>query len=400
MLRPGGVATIVGMIPIGTKIELRADFMGDCKIQGTSMGGKGFHVDTPRLLEPWQQGRLNLDMPIWGTIEPEEINAAFAKLKPVHRPSSWSISASPEQLTGHGADRSCGGMRARHLIFATLLMVWGCIGQAAAQSRTQVQSRFFISSDGVRLHFLEAGPRGAHILVFVPGWTMPAWIWTPQLAAFSHRYHVIAFDPRGQGDSDAPSWGYDQDRRARDIADLLTRLAPMPAVIVGWSLGVLDTLAYLQNEGDMRIAGLVLVDNSVGEEPAPVPVEIHSRPGPPLSRPVAMHRYVAGMFLDRQPTAYIDRLTAATLRTPKSAAQELLSYPVPRSYWREAIYSTRKPVLYIVRPHLAAQAANLRMHRPNTETAVFANAGHALFIDDAARFDALVASFIESRIWP
>ncbi|MBV9249223.1 MAG: Zn-dependent alcohol dehydrogenase, partial [Acetobacteraceae bacterium] len=38
MLRPGGVATIIGMIPFGTKIELHgADFLRDRKIQGTSM---------------------------------------------------------------------------------------------------------------------------------------------------------------------------------------------------------------------------------------------------------------------------------------------------------------------------------------------------------------------------
>src|SRR5580658_8183840 len=41
MLRPGGVATIIGMIPFGTKIELHgADFLRDRKIQGTSMGGR------------------------------------------------------------------------------------------------------------------------------------------------------------------------------------------------------------------------------------------------------------------------------------------------------------------------------------------------------------------------
>ena len=39
MLRPGGVATIIGMIPFGTKIELHgADFLRDRKIQGTSHG--------------------------------------------------------------------------------------------------------------------------------------------------------------------------------------------------------------------------------------------------------------------------------------------------------------------------------------------------------------------------
>ena len=52
------------------------------------------------------------------------------------------------------------------------------------------ESHFFTTSDGVRLHYLEAGPRTAHTIVFVPGWTMPAWIWAPQIAAFSHAYHV------------------------------------------------------------------------------------------------------------------------------------------------------------------------------------------------------------------
>ena len=52
MLRPGGIATIIGMIPFGTKIELHgADFLRDRKIQGTIMGGNRFRVDMPRLLE-------------------------------------------------------------------------------------------------------------------------------------------------------------------------------------------------------------------------------------------------------------------------------------------------------------------------------------------------------------
>lgn len=278
------------------------------------------------------------------------------------------------------------------------LMLLAALGHAMAQTR--VQSRFFISDDGVRLHYLEAGPANARVIVFVPGWTMPAWIWMPQIAAFSARYHVVAFDPRGQGESEAPDFGYDQNRRARDIADLLTHLTPMPAVLVGWSLGVLDTLAYVHIEGDSRIAGLVLVDNSVGEEPAPLPPRPRPHRGPPPTHAEAMRRFVAGMFRRPEPAAYINRLTAATLHTPEAAARQLLSYPVPRTYWRDAIYSTSRPVLYIVRPGFAAQAANLMLHRPNTETAVFADAGHALFIDDAARFNSLVANFLRHKVWP
>uniref|UniRef100_UPI00131D41A6 Zn-dependent alcohol dehydrogenase n=1 Tax=Acidisphaera sp. S103 TaxID=1747223 RepID=UPI00131D41A6 len=82
MLRPGGVATIIGMIPFGTKIELHgADFLRDRKIQGTSMGGNRFRVDMPRLLELWRQGRLKLDTLVSGHIKLEDINEGFAQLK-------------------------------------------------------------------------------------------------------------------------------------------------------------------------------------------------------------------------------------------------------------------------------------------------------------------------------
>jgi S-(hydroxymethyl)glutathione dehydrogenase / alcohol dehydrogenase len=82
MLRPGGTATIIGMIPFGTKIELHgADFLRDRKIQGTSMGGNRFRVDMPRLLSLWQQGKLKLDHLISGRIKLAEINEGFARLK-------------------------------------------------------------------------------------------------------------------------------------------------------------------------------------------------------------------------------------------------------------------------------------------------------------------------------
>jgi microsomal epoxide hydrolase len=269
----------------------------------------------------------------------------------------------------------------------------------AAMAQDAVQSRFFLTSDGVRLHYLEAGPRTGHTIVFVPGWTMPAWIWQPQIRAFAPRYHVVAFDPRGQGDSDAPSWGYEPGRRSQDIAELVTSQAPVPVLLVGWSLGVLDTLAYVRAHGDLMVAGLVLIDNSVGEEPPPPP-RLH-RPGPVMPHAIAMHRFVAGMFLHRPSETYLDRLTEAALHTPEAASRALLAYPVPRTYWRDALYSTQKPVLYVVRPGwLAEQAANLAHNRPGTQIAVFAGAGHALFVDEAARFNALLAGFIARTVWP
>jgi len=82
MLRPGGTATIIGMVPFGMKIELHGfDFLRDRKIQGTSMGGNRFRVDMPRLLSLWRQGRLKLDHLISGRLKLEQINEGFAALK-------------------------------------------------------------------------------------------------------------------------------------------------------------------------------------------------------------------------------------------------------------------------------------------------------------------------------
>ena len=82
MLRAGGTATIIGMVPFGVKIELHGfDFLRDRKLQGTSMGGNRFRVDMPRLLSLWRQGRLKLDHLISGKLKLEQINDGFAALK-------------------------------------------------------------------------------------------------------------------------------------------------------------------------------------------------------------------------------------------------------------------------------------------------------------------------------
>jgi S-(hydroxymethyl)glutathione dehydrogenase/alcohol dehydrogenase len=82
MLRAGGTATIIGMVPFGTKIELHGfDFLRERKIQGSSMGGNRFRVDMPRLVEFYRQGKLHLDHLVSGRIKLDQINEGFAALK-------------------------------------------------------------------------------------------------------------------------------------------------------------------------------------------------------------------------------------------------------------------------------------------------------------------------------
>lgn len=82
MLRPGGTATIIGMIPVGTHIELHgAEFLMERKIQGSNMGSNRFRVDMPRFVDFYMQGKLHLDDMISRRIRLEDVNEGLEALK-------------------------------------------------------------------------------------------------------------------------------------------------------------------------------------------------------------------------------------------------------------------------------------------------------------------------------
>ena len=142
------------------------------------------------------------------------------------------------RLTAPLPQRLNGAMRIRHLLGASALL----LASLFASPARAMESAYFSTSDGVRLHVITAGSADGPVMVLVPGWTMPAWIFQAQIQEFSRRYRVVALDPRGQGDSEVAASGYGPARRGQDIADLIARMGPRPVLLVAWSLGVLDSL--------------------------------------------------------------------------------------------------------------------------------------------------------------
>lgn len=82
MLGSGGTATIIGMIPVGTMVELHGvDFLAEKKIQGSNMGSNRFRVDMPRFVDFYLNGKLHLDQMISKHIKLSDVNDALAALK-------------------------------------------------------------------------------------------------------------------------------------------------------------------------------------------------------------------------------------------------------------------------------------------------------------------------------
>jgi microsomal epoxide hydrolase len=254
----------------------------------------------------------------------------------------------------------------------------------------------FVTSDGVRLNVLEAGdPRAPLTLLLVPGWSLPASIWQPVIGLLARQFRIVALDPRGQGESEVPASGYTIGRRADDLGEFIA--AQGRVVLVGWSLGALEALHYVHRHGEARLRGLVIVDSSVGEPPAP-PEGAAFRDALRADREATVSAFVRAIFSTPQSEDALQALERSALRMPLEASLSLFPSDLPREHWRELAENLQAPLLYAVTPQFAAQAENLKAARPATWVQVFEQAGHALFVDEPARFASLLAGFAISMV--
>jgi S-(hydroxymethyl)glutathione dehydrogenase/alcohol dehydrogenase len=82
MLKNGGTATVIGMIPPGHMVSLHGpDFLFEKKIQGSMMGSNRFRVDMPRFVDFYLQGKLHLDDLVSRRIKLADVNDGLAALE-------------------------------------------------------------------------------------------------------------------------------------------------------------------------------------------------------------------------------------------------------------------------------------------------------------------------------
>ena len=75
-------ATVIGMIPMGTKIEIHGiELLAERKIQGSNMGSNRFRIEMPRYVDLYLNGKLNLDDLVSQRIGLDQVQEGFEALK-------------------------------------------------------------------------------------------------------------------------------------------------------------------------------------------------------------------------------------------------------------------------------------------------------------------------------
>ena len=133
-------------------------------------------------------------------------------------------------------------------------------GVARGMSLSTLASRTF-STPRHTTHYLECGPAGGPLMMFLHGWPEIGLAWRAQMESFAAEgWHCVAPDLRGFGGSSKPmeADAYANEQVVADMAELHDHLGGKPAIWVGHDWGSCTVGAFAAHE-PKRSRGVVLV---------------------------------------------------------------------------------------------------------------------------------------------
>ena len=117
-----------------------------------------------------------------------------------------------------------------------------------------------LTVNGLRIHYLDWGDAGAPPVVCVHGYTSSAQAFNAPARHFQDRFHLIAPDVRGHGESAwSPAGEYQYRDQVSDLAALVDQLGLARFTLIGTSMGGIIAMAYAGVHGE-RLRGLVIND--------------------------------------------------------------------------------------------------------------------------------------------
>jgi pimeloyl-ACP methyl ester carboxylesterase len=270
----------------------------------------------------------------------------------------------------------------------------------------------FVERAGVRLHHLDWGNPRLPTLVLVHGIRLHAHVWSHFARVFRDRYHILALDQRGHGDSDwSPDGHYHLHEYYEDLHAVLVDRGVQNAVLVGHSLGARVSMLYTHLHPG-SVSRLVLVDMAAGL-PVTAPGTDFSRvtetpPPKDFASPQEAVDYL-GAILKLAPKEMIEESVIFGLRQ-KPDGRHTWKYdpalggrPQPRPGLREwdlweVVRTIRCPALLlrgelsrVVSPEIAER---MSQEMPDRRVERIDRAGHALFTDQPEAFALSVGRFL------
>ncbi len=122
-----------------------------------------------------------------------------------------------------------------------------------------------IRVNGIEMYYEDTG-QGAETVVFSHGLLWSRRMFAAQVEALKDKYRVIAFDHRGQGDTEVTPDGYDMDTLTQDALALIQALGVAPVHFAGLSMGGFVGMRLAARHPQV-VRSLILMETTADPEP-------------------------------------------------------------------------------------------------------------------------------------
>lgn len=257
--------------------------------------------------------------------------------------------------------------------------------------------------NGAELYYEEQGT-GSETIYFSHGLLWSCRMFDEQIALLKDEYRCIAFDHRGQGQSEVTRSGYDIETLYEDAAALIEALGGAPCHFLGLSMGGFVGLRLAARRPEL-IKSLILMETSAGPEP----VENRARYKQLnfIARWVSL-RLVSNQvmkvmfgqkFLNDPARAEQRREWQQRLvRNHRVGITRATTGVITRQDVYEEIEKIRVPTLIIVGDQdIATPLSNAqRLHEsiPGSQLIVIPGAGHTSTVEEPAAVNAAISDFL------
>lgn len=261
---------------------------------------------------------------------------------------------------------------------------------------------------GLDLHVREWGNPAGHAILMIHGWSQSHLCWQRQFdSPLAEDFRLVALDNRGHGMSAAPlslEAYADSALWAQDIAAIISELRLVRPLLVGWSYGGLIISDYVRVCGQDDIAGInfagaatVLNESAFGTLIGPGFLEnFEGATAPDLPTNIeAMKRFLHVCFELPLDASDFETALAYNMVVPAQVRLNLGSRDLDNT---DILQTLAVPVLVthgrqdcVVLP---AAGEHILQHCSTAQASWYEAAGHAPFLEDAARFNRELSEFV------
>lgn len=264
------------------------------------------------------------------------------------------------------------------------------------------ENKLTIAANNSTVSYFDEGSFNAPAIIFIHGFPLNKSMWNKQIVELKEKYHVIAYDVRGHGNSDEGDYDFSIDLFVNDLLSLMDTLKIKQTILCGFSMGGYIALNAIEKYPE-RVNALILCDTNCtadlpeAKEKRTKAIESIREKGVEQYADESLKKLFAPISFSNH-TEEIAVVKKMIMDTSKQSLYKTLHALAERKETCTKLHDIKVPVLIIVgkEDEITPPDAALSMHEKFTGSIlqIIDNAGHLSNMENSGEFNNRLTEFL------